>query len=90
MPQYIAGEKIKKWSVVRLDDDWITLHNLLKTKAQKQDERSGIIFWIFFFIIIVLYIVWAVRINNINTGEAFDNIICELSGTTILFYKNIQ
>ena len=67
MPQYIAGEKIKKWAVVRLDDDGITLHNLLKTKAQKQDERDNTMFWILFFIIIVLYIVCAVRINNIMT-----------------------
>jgi hypothetical protein len=67
MKQYIAGEKIKKWAVVWLDDDWITLHNLLKTKAQKQDERSGIMFWIFFITIIVIYIVWAIRINNIMT-----------------------
>ena len=67
MPQYVAGEKIKKWAVVRLDDDGITLHNLLKTKAQKQDERDNTMFWILFFIIIVLYIVCAVRINNIMT-----------------------
>ena len=64
MPQYIAGEKIKKWAVVWLDDDGITLHNLLKTKAQKQDERNGIIFWILSFVILILYIVWAITLLN--------------------------
>lgn len=71
MAQYIAGEKIKKWAVVWLDDDWITLHNLLKTKAQKQEEVSATLFWIIMFILLVLYILWAIRMNGIFTEIYF-------------------
>lgn len=67
MPQYIAGEKIKKWAVVWLDDDWVTLHNLLKTKAQKQQEKSDKLTWFIIFVLLVLYVLWAIRMNSLFT-----------------------